>query len=204
MMDVQTESLWSQVSGECISGKFDGKKLTQFPAMHTTYGQFKKLFPNGLLLKKPDKSSKGSRYASYFADRNKLGIFGRTNNFQKLDGKDKVLGLHLGEKEIAVSEKYLVENGCALITDVSPPVILTCGSKDRTFVALSLKDLSEEDLNQLVISEDKIKHPEKNIVWNACTGKVISEKGEDLAMIPVVTAYWFAWFSFFPDTALIK
>jgi hypothetical protein len=204
MMDVQTKSLWSQVSGESISGNLVGKKLTQVPAMHTTYGQFKMLYPNGSLLKKPEKGSEGSRYASYFADRNKLGIFGRANKFQKLDGKEKVLGIRFGEKEVAVSEKYFIENSHALITDVSPPVILTCESEGKTFAAFSLKDLSAEDLKQLEISKHKIKHPGKNIAWNACTGKVLSEKGEDLSMVPVVTAYWFAWVSFFPDTDLIK
>lgn len=54
------------------------------------------------------------------------------------------------------------------------------------------------------ISKHKIKHPGKNITWNACTGKVLSEKGEDLVMVPIVTSYWFAWLSFFPDTGLIK
>lgn len=204
MQDLQTESLWSQVNGECISGKLEGKKLTQFPAIHTTYGQFKKLYPNGLLLKKPEKGPEASPYASYFADRDKLGIFGRANTFQKLDGKDKILGLRLGEKNIAISEKFLIKDGYALITDVSPPVILTCGSKGKTVAAFSLKDLSAKDLKQLEISDLTIKHSKKNIVWNACTGKIMSEKGEDLPMVPVITAYWFAWLSFFPNTDLIK
>ncbi len=92
MQDLETGSLWSQINGECISGELEGKKLSPLPALHTTYSEFKELYPEGLLLKKPEKGESGSSYDSYFADPDKLGIFGRADNFQKLDGKDKVFG----------------------------------------------------------------------------------------------------------------
>ena len=50
---METKSMWSQVTGECISGTLDGRKLELFPAMHTTYDEFVKLYPDGLILGKP-------------------------------------------------------------------------------------------------------------------------------------------------------
>ena len=55
MQDVETGSLWSQVSGKSILGENEGKELKLFNSLHTTYEEFKKLYPEGLLLKKETK-----------------------------------------------------------------------------------------------------------------------------------------------------
>ncbi len=68
MQDLQTKSLWSQISGECIQGPMEGKKLTILPASHTNFSQFSKDYPSGLLLKKPEKGEQSSHYEKYFAD----------------------------------------------------------------------------------------------------------------------------------------
>ncbi len=204
MQDLQTESLWSQVSGECISGAMEGKKLIQFPAFHTTFEVFARLFPNGLLLKKPEKGLSGSPYDSYFADKTKLGIFGRADNFQKLNGKDKVFGLRFGEKEIAVSEAYLHKHGYALIENESSPVVITYGSDGMTAVAFVLTEFNQADLKSLKIDSNRISLPNRQVAWDGRTGKTLSGSAEYLRMVPVITAYWFAWAGFFPDTELIK
>ena len=89
MQDMQTQSLWSQISGECIQGKLEGTRLTLFPASQTTFAEFKRIYPNGVLLKKPEKGPEGSQYESYFADSTKMGIFGRVESFERL-GADQL------------------------------------------------------------------------------------------------------------------
>lgn len=204
MQDLQTGSLWSQINGECISGELEGKKLSSLPALHTRYSEFKELYPEGLLLKKPEKGESGSSYDSYFADPDKLGIFGRADNFQKLDGKDKVFGLNLGKRQIAVSEDYLIRNGLAVVSGTEPPVIVTYDHEGRTVAAFALRDHSQTDLVDIRIEDNALFLSGDNTAWDSRTGRAKSGDADPLDQIPAISAFWFAWISFFPDTELIK
>lgn len=46
LYDRNTESLWSQIMKTAISGKLKGLKLTQIPALHTTFKEWKTLHPD--------------------------------------------------------------------------------------------------------------------------------------------------------------
>lgn len=203
MQDLETGSLWSQINGECISGILEGKKLSPLPALHTRYSEFKELYPEGLLLEKPEKGESGSSYDSYFADPDKLGIFGRPDNFQKLDGKDKVFGLRPGEHQIAVSEDYLIQNGFAVFSQSEPPVIVTYDVDSKTVAAFALRDHSQTDLENIRIEDNTLFLSGDKAAWDSRTGMVKSGDADSLDPIPAISAYWFAWISFFPDTELI-
>jgi hypothetical protein len=204
MQDLETGSLWSQINGECISGKLEGKYLSPLPALHTRYSEFKELYPEGLLLKKPEKGESGSSYDSYFQDPDKLGIFGRADNFQKLDGKDKVFGLRLGERQVAVSEDYLIRNRHAVLTETDPPVIVTYDVESKTVAAFALSGPAQTELEKVMIEDNTLHLSGGDAAWDSRTGRVKSGNASPLEPIPVISAYWFAWISFFPDTELIK
>lgn len=204
MQDLETESLWSQVSGECISGPMEGSMLKQFPAIHSTYKDFKRTYPNGLLLKKPEMGEAGSPYNSYFSDNEKLGIFGRANNFTRLNGKDKVIGIRLTNREVAVSYDYLSREEFAFISDSVAPVILIFNVAGATVSAFIFDKIDNNYLTSLDISDGIISIAEGRIKWDAYSGYAISEEIENLKIKPTMTAFWFAWVSFFPETELIK
>ncbi|VAX21014.1 hypothetical protein MNBD_NITROSPINAE02-477 [hydrothermal vent metagenome] len=48
--DHQTDSLWSQIEGEAVTGKLTGTKLKALPAYNTTWGYWKKKHPDTLAL----------------------------------------------------------------------------------------------------------------------------------------------------------
>ena len=50
LYDRQTESLWSQVKSEAVTGKMMGRKLKLLPSSHTTWGAWKKKHPKTLVL----------------------------------------------------------------------------------------------------------------------------------------------------------
>ena len=204
MQDRQTESLWPQPWGECIKGPSEGKKLDQFPAIHTTYAEFKKQYPNGQLLKKPEKGEAGSPYDQYFADPDKLGIFGRANNFERLPGKDKVFGIRRGDQQVAVAEAYLVERGYAMIANLSDPVVVTYDKNSSSAAAFAFTGKQTETIKGLKVESNRITVSDDKLVWDALTGELIKGDGENLALVPTMSAYWFAWLSFFPETELIK
>ncbi len=204
MQDLETESLWSQISGEAIMGFEEGKKLTLFPVIHTTYNEFKKNYPDGVLLTKSEKGPPGSTYETYFSDESKLGIFGRANDFQKLDGKDKVFGLNLSGSQFAVSVDYLSKNRYALLENPISQVILLLTDNGNTAIAYSLADIDADDIRGLKVDNDRIVLHGKKVAWDLRNGKTIEGNQEALTLVPVISAYWFAWFSFFPETELIK
>lgn len=204
MQDVETQSLWAQPWGECIKGASEGKKLTQFPAIHTTYAEFKKLYPNGQLLRKPEKGEPGSPYAKYFGDPEKLGMFGRVDDYERLKGKDKVFGIRADEQQVAVSEAYLIKNGFALIPSLPDPVVVTFDADGGTVAAFAFSGKQKAAVKGLKVDGDRMIAPGGRAVWSARTGELLEGNGEDLAVAPTMSAYWFAWLSFFPNTELIK
>lgn len=50
LYDKKTESLWSQILGQAITGEFSGIKLKQLAADHTTWRKWKKMHPDTLVL----------------------------------------------------------------------------------------------------------------------------------------------------------
>jgi hypothetical protein len=204
MQDLETESLWSQISGECISGSQIGSKLKQFPAIHSTYKEFKKNYPNGLLLKKPEKGEVGSQYISYFDDKEKLGIFGRSNSFTRLDGKDKVIGIRVADREIAVSYEFLAKEEFVVISDSGGPIIIIFNVDGATVSAFILDLADTNDLKSLDVTDHIISIAGGKMKWDAYSGHAFSMGVNNLEIKPAMTAFWFAWISFFPETELIN
>ncbi len=50
MFDQTTNSLWSQIDSEAITGANKGKKLIELPVMHMTWSEWKEKFPNSQVL----------------------------------------------------------------------------------------------------------------------------------------------------------
>lgn len=203
MLDMETNSLWSHISGESISGKMENATLNLFPSSLTTFAQFKINYPNGKLLNKSEKGSSGSKYEKYFANREKLGMFGRVDNFKRLKGKDKVVGIRIGYKQGAVSETYLQKKSFAILKNFERPVVVTYDSAGNSFAAFSLADLTDETISQIKLTGQFITTGNQDVTWNALTGKSRSGKVADLPAVPLTRSFWFAWASFFPETELL-
>ncbi len=201
--DIQTKSLWSQVTGECISGKLDGESLRLFPSALTTYDEFKKQYPHGKLLTKADKGPPRSPYDTYLSDESQLGTFGRVDNFERLKGKDVVFGLRLDGKQVAISQGHLLERRLVVLQQFSPPVVVTCDTAGNSVAAFSLP-VSFSDSLDLVLTDNIIRLGGGRSTWNARTGELLSGEGSNLISRPITSAFWFAWVSFFPKTELLK
>ena len=204
IQDLETKSLWSQISGECIQGPSEGKNLTIFKASHTTFANFKKQYPDGLLLVKPEKGDAGSVYQDYFADSAKMGIFGRVETFEQLAPKAKVFGVKLGNHQSAVSLEYLEANGQALLPIASRTVIVIYDKQSQSVNGFLLLENDTLDPAELVVINSKITTKDGSPGWDRSTGKLLSGSGDDLEQVSVITAFWFAWASFFPNSDLIK
>jgi len=52
LFDRNSESLWSQILGEAVSGPLAGTPLPQLPARHTTWAEWREMHPDTLVLSK--------------------------------------------------------------------------------------------------------------------------------------------------------
>ncbi len=209
MQDLQTGSLWSQISGEAIQGPLKGEWLALFHSSFTTFAQFKELYPEGKLLEKPPKEEHGSSYGDYYADPEKLGIFGRADQFERLKGKEKVYGLRLDDREVAVVMSKLKEERFIVLQDSSTATQIVIGFDPvgETAYAFSVT-------GDFVSRADKLRHQgglvvygKNEVAWEVGTGRVIHYPPDaqlTVEPLPLISAYWFAWVSFFADTELIK
>ena len=108
MQDLETETLWSHVTGEALDGELVGRYLEIIPAVHTTWAEWRAEHPETLLLKKSEEI-KSSRYAGYFDDPEKTGMF-RANWLQdRLPGKTLVYGLRWGPHATAVTAEVVAD-----------------------------------------------------------------------------------------------
>jgi hypothetical protein len=97
LYDHQTESLWSQIKSEAVTGNMIGARLKLLPSTHTTWEDWKKKYPNTRVLS----SDTGYRrdydrdpYQGYEASERLM--FGVNETSRKFHPKEKVIGLKLG------------------------------------------------------------------------------------------------------------
>lgn len=70
MYDRATRSLWSQVNGKAVAGPLEGKRLEELSSEQTTWGEWKRRYPDTLVLVKPRLS--GSQYEQYFENPSRI------------------------------------------------------------------------------------------------------------------------------------
>lgn len=203
LQDVETGSLWSQVTGECIAGKMEGSVLTLYPSMMTTFAAFGVDYPDGRLLTKPQPGPDRSPYEWYAADTTALSMFGRVDNFQRLRGKDVVYGVRMDGRQTAVAKDLIASKHLVILDQFTTPVVVT-GDSTGSSVAAFLLPVGRQRISELEVVGDTLILGSGDESWNARTGKSQSVRGGDLAPVPITSVYWFAWVSFFPETELVK
>ena len=114
LYDHATESLWSQVMGQAVTGPSAGETLTQIPVMHTTYGHWLERHPDTWVLSR-DTGYKGisygqSPYRGY--ERSSRVWFPVANRDQRFKAKTWVLGIELnGEARAYPFPELAATNG---------------------------------------------------------------------------------------------
>ena len=119
LYDRQTESLWSQIKSQSISGELQGEKLTRLPITHTSWSNWKKTHPETLVLSdKTGFSRDYSRdpYSGY--EQSRATYFQVTNKAPDYyHPKERVLGLEVNNMFKAYPFSEIDKANSALLTD---------------------------------------------------------------------------------------
>ncbi|MEN8108617.1 MAG: DUF3179 domain-containing protein [Pseudomonadota bacterium] len=166
LYDRETQSLWSQISRQAISGPMKGTKLQAIPVMHTHWSDWKQRHPETQVL-----STDTGHQRDY--SRNPYQGYEKTSELwfpvqaqdKRYHPKEPVLGIEI----------------------------------DGHFKAYPFVELGKagDDVHdtlagqQIVVKYDRQHH----------TAVAVDTQGELLAG---VTAFWFAWYAFHPDTTVYR
>ena len=204
MYDRDTGSWWSQATGRSIRGPLEGRALTMIPAAMMSWGEWRRLHPDTLVLSKSDSRSPVDRrdvYAPYH-DSAQLGVTGRMRSLKGPDPKLRVAGFRHNGDAFAIDLSKLRTGTVALAFATTTAIVIAGQARDsaRVFLAgnhaFSVRRRGEqtEVLDQATGSH-----------WSA-EGLAVDGvlQGQRLAEVPVTTAYWFAWRAFFPATTWVE
>ncbi len=199
MEDLETKSRWSQVTGEAILGELTGQHLPPLATGHMSFAEFRERYPDGKVLAKPALGPAGSTYSRYFADPDRLGIFGRKNDLDRLPAKQLIFGLGHPNDPVAIDRALLRRQPWYVHQGAESRWLIVYESGSEAVTAWDITDVDDG----ATVETDTI-FVGTTPSWDASSGQALVAGQSDLSPAPVMTAFWFAWFTFFPETELIR
>ena len=205
--DLETGSSWQQATGEAIDGPLKGTRLTLYPSVRTTWGAWRRRYPQTLALKPlpgyaelmPSRGGRVkdiTRVAPDGAPKGALAVDPR------LPARETVAGLEVRGETVAYPFSMLraarVVNdrvgGLPVVIVHQPPSDTTTAFDARANgTALAFQAASDD--------ASAVTDRETHSTWNAyglcLEGKL---KGTQLKPVLLVPQFWFAWSQFRPAT----
>jgi hypothetical protein len=206
MRDVETNSHWQQIGGDCFEGPMKGKRLKMVPFLYTTWGEWRTQHPDTLVLV-PEPAYKeaydfmNKRISSVeYGSNKKPGRELIREQDNRLANYEQVVGIEIGDSRKAYPISELKKEPVVNDQVGSTPVLLIYMVEIDTTTAFS-RILHGHTLTFRPASTGKIADNETASTWSAygeCTaGKL---KGQKLDRAIPQPGSWFAWAEFHPDT----
>ena len=199
MYDRFTESYWSQALGMAVTGELSGYQLNLIPFDVITWGDWKKIHPDTLVLTTDTghiRSYATDPYGSYYTEPRIM--FPVEHSDDRMNPKEIVIGFNQGDVYKAFKQNEIESN--VLINDFvgDTPILLVSlfSENSRAFErAIDGKTLDFE------YTDGKILDSQTNSEWNY-DGVSISGKhqGKQLQRMPIEPGFWFSWVAFHPET----
>jgi Protein of unknown function (DUF3179) len=213
MFDRETGSLWSQLLGGAATGRHRGRTLRRVPLVHETWGRWRAEHPDTLVLS-IRRDALGRRFTDPYAysssgeqDSNvpyswyatKLPVY-RPRTVRGVDDASRVYSVLLAGTAKAYPIPDLRGEGLVEDTVAGQPLVVVPNNG-----ALSAAVYSRR-VGERVLTFSRrggtLVDRETSTRWSAATGWAFSGPlaGRALGRLPAVSAYWFAWRRFFPET----
>ncbi len=199
MVDLNTDTLWNQLTGEAIAGELEGTVLDRFPITVTTYGEWIVEHPETRVLDIPGRTSSterggneitgganysyepGDAYAAYYASPD---VWWPTEEVpDAFADKDLVATLDFGGERLAVGVDALGDAGAQAFTIAGQHVVAVPTDGGARFYG------GPDDGSLLV-----------PVVEDAGEETLLLADGTELERLQSGHSFWFAWYANFPDT----
>lgn len=206
--DRASESIWSQIQGQCVNGTHIGKQMRKVTLKEISWKKWKELYPESMvhnydtgfnLLYGP------YPFLDYRTDHN-FFIFPTPFTDFRLEAKDKVLVVEEFLRTIVFPHKLLSGSKNMLIEKtINGEKVLVVGNAQNNYMAAyKPKTTDGQTLNLMLIEEGpNILRDESgtefDIFGYAVSGSL---EGVQLRMLDQFTGFWFAISNFFPQSEI--
>jgi hypothetical protein len=212
MYDRQTGSTWPQILGEAITGPARGHALEAVPLEWTTWGRWRTLHPGTRVLStqtgylRPYGTDPYGSYtplSGYYSDGNI--IFPVMRYSRRFPAKEAFIAVTHRQAHIAARKQALRERGVLTIGVAGGSVIFLYDpalDDGNAFVPHASGGLMR--LARLAGRPGYYRDAASGSVWDA-SGTVVQgpSRGAVLPRLPAFNVMWFAWYAFFPRTAVL-
>jgi hypothetical protein len=199
MYDRYTESYWSQALGTAVKGELTGYELNLIPFDVITWGDWKKIHPETVVLTTDTghiRSYATDPYGNYYTEPRIM--FPVEHSDDRLHPKEIIIGFNQDDvfkayKQNDIESKIIINDSIG-----NTPVMLTSlySENSRAFVRII-----DGDVLDFVYENGKIFDSQTNSEWDY-DGLSISGtyQGEQLERLPIEPGFWFEWVAFHPQT----
>lgn len=220
MYDRETETLWQQITGEAIVGEPAGSQLEFLPSQIVSWADFRDSFPDGTVLNRVTGRalSYGENPYPFYDAAGSNPLF-RLDEFddRRLDAKERVLAIDLGEDPIAFPFSALSESVVLTGESAGQDVVAfwqpgTLSALDEAFIiagrnigaAGAFLPLINGAAASFEVRDGAIVDTGTGSEWNVL-GRAIAGPltGTQLETVVSANHFWFAWSVFEPDTEVI-
>jgi hypothetical protein len=209
--DFETGTSWQQATGEAIDGPLKGTRLQLFPAVRTTWAEWRKRFPNTLVLEPlPGYADLMASGSARIKQATRVAVAtapnGALTHDDRLPARETIAGIEIGRDSVAFPFSALrvvrVVNehvGGVPILVVHQPSSDTTTAFDARAKGKALRfQAANSDASSLV---DLDTHSTWNAYGLSIDGPL---KGTQLKQVMLVPQFWFAWSQFRPTTRVFN
>ena len=206
MYDRATQSLWSTFKGEPVVGPLVGQgiRLAPLPVVTSTWGAWRQRHPETTVLSLNTQHSRdyaeGAALRDYFSTDELL--FPVPKRDERLRNKDEVLAIRLldfPDDQLAVSTDFLSMHPVyqAQIGSINFVVLTDTSGSSRVYET-SGRQFAAWDGENTVRDDDESS-------WQVTEAALVREdSAEQLNRLPAHRAFWFGWYSVYPETRLVQ
>ncbi len=220
MWDLQSQSLWQQITGEAIVGEHAGKSLTSVGSAIVRWADFVGNHPDGLAMTQDQGFGAfyGSNPYEFYSSGARPYSFFQGEIDDRYPALSRVVGVTIDEGEKAypfseISEVRVVND------DLDGRPLVVFWGAEATTDALDAGDISEaraigtgiaydpvvdgRRLTFAPLSDTEFVDNETGTTWTIL-GKAVDGElaGSELELLPHRNEFWFAWQAFFPEAQI--
>lgn len=182
LVDVETGSLWSQVTGKAMRGSLKGERLQTLPAVVTTWAEWKQLAPHTQVINLPRERTDFRRSFQLQRHLFSIGMAGPRDSlyvsFQTL-ARRRVINFEFeGQAHVATYDDH------------------------NTAARIYSRELAGQTLEFQPARFGRMADRATGSIWDIASGKAIAGPlaGQRLSLQPGIVAFQSAWRAFHPGT----
>ena len=207
--DLETGTSWQQATGEAIDGPLRGARLTLYPTVRTTWGEWRRRFPGTMVLKPlPGYADRMAGLGARIKNVTRAGLAGAPNGAltpdPRLPPRETVAGLQVGNDTVAYPFSEL--RVARVVNDRvgGLPVVIVHQPASDTTTAFDARTKGKTLRFQAVNDEaSSLVDLETRSTWNAyglCLNGPLA--GTTLTPVILIPQFWFAWSQFRPGSRI--